>query len=173
MQSRQVAEVLSGIDVTEMLCSPLLRAVETAETIAAPHHIEVARDPRLTNIHVGRWEGRTYADLDDDADYQAFVCDPLSATIPGGETLTAMCDRMVSSVSQALEDNQIDSNIVMVTHAGPIRVVLAHFMGVSLACYHRLRVAPGAVTVLRFSSDLEPPRVVAINFGGTIEQLLS
>lgn len=168
-----MAEVLSTIEINEVLSSPLLRAAETAEAIAGSHGIEIARDPRLTNLHVGRWEGRTYTDLDNDTDYRTFVTDPLAASIPGGETLRAMRDRLAASVSQALEDNQIDSNIVMVTHAGPVRVLLAHFLGVSLGMYHRLRVAPGAVSVLRFSSDLETPRVVAINFGGTLASLLT
>ncbi len=44
-----------------------------------------------------------------------------------------------------------------------IRVLLAHFLGVSLAAYHRLHVAPGSLSVLSFADDRELPRILAIN----------
>jgi broad specificity phosphatase PhoE len=51
----------------------------------------------------------------------------------------------------------------VVTHAGPIRVLLAELLGMPLGHYHRLRVSPGSISALRFDSDLGYARVLAVN----------
>lgn len=171
-QAEAVAERLAKIEVAEVLSSPLLRAVETAEKIAALHKIEVARDPRLTDIQAGRWEGKRYDEVLADEEYQRFLRDPSSHDIPGGEPLDGVRDRVVGSIEQALEDNDVGSNIVVVTHAGVVRVLLAHYLGMSLANYHRLRVGPASISVLRWGSDRELPRVLAVNHGGALDLVL-
>ena len=172
-QAQSASDLLAGVDLTEILSSPLLRAVETAEIIAAPHRLNVAHDPRLTELRVGRWEGKSYADLAVDPDYRAFLRDPVGHPIPDGEPLTDLKTRAASSVDQALEDNQIGAHVAMVTHASVVRVLLAHFLGMTLASYHQLHVGAGAITVLRFDSDRAPPRVLAVNQGETLAGLLA
>jgi broad specificity phosphatase PhoE len=44
-----------------------------------------------------------------------------------------------------------------------IRVLLAHYLGLGLGSYHRLRVTPGSLSVVRFHDDRELPRILAIN----------
>jgi broad specificity phosphatase PhoE len=171
-QADQAAERLAQVDVAEILASPLLRAVETAERIAAHHKIEVARDPRLTDLQAGKWEGKSYDAVLADEEYQKFLRDPRSHSIPGGEPLDAIRDRVVASIEQALEDNELGSNIVVVTHAGVVRVLLAHYLGMSLANYHRLRVGSGSISILRFETDRELPRVLAVNHGGELASIL-
>jgi alpha-ribazole phosphatase len=171
-QAQRAAERLKGVELVEVLSSPLLRAVETAELIAAAHKIEIARDPRLTDFQAGKWEGKSYSEILADAEYQRFLRDPQAPEIPGGEGLAAIRDRVVASIDQALEDNELGSNICVVSHAGVLRVLLAHFLGMSVANYHRLRVQSGSISVLRFDSDRELPRVLAVNYGEALEALL-
>jgi len=66
-------------------------------------------------------------------------------------------------VSQALADNELGANIVIVSHAGPLRVLLAHYLGMNLVHYHRLRLSPASVSVLRFESEHGVPRILTIN----------
>jgi broad specificity phosphatase PhoE len=171
-QAVAAAERLAKAEVAEVLSSPLLRAVETAERIATLHKIEVARDPRLTDFQAGRWEGMRYEDVLADQEFQSFLRDPRSHSIPGGELLETVRERVVGSIEQALEDNDVGSNIVVVTHAGVVRVLLAHYLGMSLANYHRLRVGAGSISVLRFDSDRELPRVLAVNHGAALDGVL-
>ena len=67
-------------------------------------------------------------------------------------------------MQQALGDNPGGENVIMITHAGVIRVLLVHYLGMTLASYHRLRVTAGSLSILRFSSDRELPRVLAVNW---------
>jgi broad specificity phosphatase PhoE len=171
-QAELSCRLLATLHIDELLCSPLQRASATAEVIAAPHRIPVARDTRLTAMHFGRWEGMSRDELAQDERYRAFLDNPLHVQGFDGESLTDVRTRALAAVDQALEDNEIGANIVLVTHASVIRVLLLHFLGMPPASYHQLHIAPGAATVLRFASDWVPPRLLAINFCERLELLL-
>ena len=171
-QAHNVANALAERPITEILSSPMLRAVQTAEIVAAPFKTEVARDPRLADFRVGKWEGMCYDDVSASEEYQRFLADPLSQRIPGGEDLGQIRDRAVSGVEQALRDAPAGESIAIVTHAGIIRVILAHYLGSHLGEYHRLRVSPGSISVLSFHDDRTPPRVLCLNWMTHLEESL-
>lgn len=163
-QARSAADALEGLTIAEVISSPLLRALQTAELVGKKFGIEVARDPRLLDFRVGKWEGMAYADVAANPEYQAFISDPMSERIPGAENLHDARQRAVAAVEQALEDNPSGDAIAVVTHAGIIRVLLTHYLGSPPANYHRIRVGPGSISVLAFATDQELPRVLAVNW---------
>jgi len=171
-QAQAAAHALAGVAVGEVLASPLVRAVQTAEIIAGQYSIEVARDPRLTDFRVGKWEGMAYEEVAKSPEYQRFVADPLSEGIPGGEDMKQIRERAVAAVEQALEDAPQGESVVIVTHAGIVRVLLTYYLGSHPANYHRLRVAPGSISVLSFADDRELPRVLAVNWMGALGDVL-
>jgi broad specificity phosphatase PhoE len=123
----------------------------------------VVRDPRLIDLDAGRWEGQSHKDIGATPEWQRFLNDPVSESIPDGEKLIDIRDRVVASVSQALADNELGANILIVSHAGPLRVLLAHYLGMNLIHYHRLRLSPASLSVLRFESEVGVPRILTIN----------
>lgn len=155
--------VADHLDVIEILASPLPRAVETAEIVASAFGQGVVRDPRLTDFDAGRWEGQSHRDINASPEYQRFLVDPVGESIPGGEKIRDVRDRVVGSVSQALADNELGATILMVSHAGPLRVLLAHYLGMNLIHYHRLRLSPASISILRFESEAGVPRILTIN----------
>src|SRR5262249_1888212 len=150
----------------------MLRAMQTAEVVAAQFGTGVARDPRLTDFRVGAWEGMPYDEVAASPEYQRFVADPLSERIPGGEDLVQVRDRAVGAVEQALRDAPAGESIVIVTHAGIVRVILAHFLGSHLAHYHRVRVSPGSISIMSFRDDRSLPRVLAVNWLPNLKEVL-
>ena len=150
-------------EIVEILASPLPRAVETAEILAAPMGHGVVRDPRLIDFDAGRWEGQSHQDIGASAEYQRFLVNPVDESIPGGEKISDVRDRVVASISQALADNELGASILVVSHAGPLRVLLAHYLGMNLVHYHRLRLSPASLSVLRFESESGVPRILTIN----------
>jgi broad specificity phosphatase PhoE len=163
-QSHAIVKALSGLSVSEVLTSPLRRAAQTAEIIGGAFDLEIARDPRLSDVRVGRWEGMRYSELAADPDFQRFMRNPLSVPSPGGEHVDDVRERAVASIGQALSDNPGGENIVFVTHANVIRIVLSHYLGTTLANFHLLRVRHGSISLLRFASDRQLPRVLALNY---------
>lgn len=165
-QAAALRDRLTGVELGEILASPLPRAVETAEIIAAPAGLGVVRDPRLVDFDAGQWEARAYDDIGASPEYRRFIENPVAESIPGGEKLMDVRDRMIAAVSQALADNELGSGVVIVSHAGPLRVLLAHYLGMNLVHYHRLRLSPASLSMLRFESEVGVPRVLAINCTG-------
>lgn len=172
LQAQAAARALAEVPIGEVLTSPMLRAVQTAEVIAGQYGIEVARDPRLADFRVGRWEGMSYDEVSRSPEYQRFLADPMSERIPGGEDLKQIRDRAVGAVEQALEDAPAGESVAVITHAGIVRVVLTHYLGSNPANYHRLRVAPGSISILSFADDRDLPRVMAVNWKGSVKEVL-
>src|SRR5207244_1796931 len=56
-QAELTRDFLSGRSIHHCYCSPLLRAVQTASIIAAPHGLSPQPVEALTECDVGRWEG--------------------------------------------------------------------------------------------------------------------
>ncbi|MEO6951845.1 MAG: histidine phosphatase family protein [Polyangia bacterium] len=162
--AHNLVNLFEGIPLDEVLTSPLPRAVETAKILAAARGLEVARDPRLLDWQAGEWEGRTYEDIMNDPRYAALLGQPPSEiTMPGGERLTDVRLRLQSSIEQALSDNELGSNIAIVSHAGPLRLLLSAYLSIPPWDHERLRLEPGSVTVLTFSSLTAPPTLRAMN----------
>ncbi len=172
-QARASADLLAGIPLADLISSPLVRAVQSAKIIGKPHGIDVARDPRLIDMDVGQWAGMTYQDVSSSPAYQQFVADPMSTTIPGGENFEEVRIRAVSALDQALADSPSGSTIAIVSHAGVIRILLAHYLGSPPANYHRIRVSPGSASVLSFADDRHLPRILAVNCLAGLSQVVS
>jgi broad specificity phosphatase PhoE len=162
-QAEALRDRLNQNDLAEIYASPLPRAVETAEIVAQPLSLGVVRDPRLIDFDAGRWEGQKHVDVGATAEYQKFIVNPVDESIPGGERIDAVRDRVANAVSQALADNELGANILIVSHAGPLRVLLAHYLGMNLVHYHRLRLSPASMSILRFESEHGVPRILTIN----------
>jgi len=171
-QAEHAAAALRGLKMSEVLSSPLQRAIQTAEIIGQGAGIEVARDPRLIDFQAGKWTGMTYADVARNEEYQRFIQQPESERIPGGESLEDVRRRAVAAIDQALRDNATGDALAIVTHAGIIRVLITHYMGSAPANYHRVRVSPGSISILGFADDRQLPRVLAVNLVGSIELAL-
>lgn len=171
-QAETAARLLAGVKLAELLTSPLQRAIQTAEIIGQTVGIDVARDPRLIDFKLGRWTGMTYDEVAKSEEYQRFLRKPESESIPGGERLDDIRRRAIGAVEQALRDSPTGDAVAIVTHAGVIRVLLTHYMGSPIANYHRIRVSPGSISILSFADDREPPRVLAVNLTGSLEQVL-
>ena len=172
VQGNHAAEMLSELSLSEVLSSPLQRSVQTAKIIGESCGIEVGRDPRLTEFDVGGWAGMRVADIAETPEYKAFLENPTAERIPGGENLAEVRERAVAAIEQALEDNPSGDAIAVVTHAGIIRVLLAHYLGSPPANYHRISVSPGSVSVLSFADGRELPRILAVNFVSQLSSVL-
>jgi broad specificity phosphatase PhoE len=172
-QARHVAEALDGIRLVELIASPLQRALQTAEVIGKRFDIELARDNRLIDFHLGLWEGKSPEAAVDTPAYQQFLADPVAASMPEGESYQEVKRRAVAAVEQALEDNPSGTSIAIITHARVVRVLLTHYMAAPPATYHRLQINPASISVLSFPHDSSHPRVLAVNWTGPLTTLLA
>ncbi len=108
-----------------ILCSPLCRARETAETLAALDPAPIRFDDRLLEMDMGEWEGRQGAELiaDPDCAYGPVEGWTLAFRAPGGEGPADMFARLAPLFAEIAEPT------LLVTHRGLMRAALAMATG--------------------------------------------
>jgi alpha-ribazole phosphatase len=109
-----------------IVTSPLSRCSAFGERLSAERGIPLRVDADLRELDFGRWEGRSAAAimLTDAAALKAFWDDPYANPPPGGETLQAFERRVLSAWENLAAQRQ--RNVLLVTHAGVIRMLLRH-----------------------------------------------
>jgi len=126
----------------EALCSPSLRARETAVTAA----LDAAIEPALGECDFGAWAGRTLEQVHEaDPDgATAWMTDP-HARPHGGESLAGLLARVGRWMdAQASRDGRA----IAVTHAGVVKAAVVHALGAPGAAFWRVDVAPLGLTEL-------------------------
>ncbi len=133
-----------------LVSSPLSRCRAFAEELAGRHGRPLALEPRLMEIGFGAWEGRTADELmaDDPEILGRFWRDPLNNTPPGAETLPAFRDRVVAAFD-TLVDNYAGRHVLVVAHAGVMRMVIRHVLDMPLGRLFRIDVPNAAITRVR------------------------
>lgn len=155
-QASALAAVLGPGVARALSSSPVHRARQTAQILAASLQHSVDTDRALTEIGVGEWEGRFWRDLTDDLIRHDFYTKPDEARPPGGETLREVQARAVSGVERAIERAGLaaEDRLVIVSHADVIRAIVAYYLDLDLQTIRRMRIDHASVTGLRLVDGL-------------------
>ncbi|HLV21570.1 MAG TPA: histidine phosphatase family protein [Polyangiaceae bacterium] len=146
-QAQRLADWLHGVQPSAVYTSPIRRAVQTAECIAARLQQRAQARPALTEVDFGAWTGRRFEALDDVERWRRFNTFRSGTAPPGGEPMSTVQARVVGELL-GLRDAHPDATVVVVSHADPIRSALAHFLGVPLDLMLRLSVDPASTSAL-------------------------
>lgn len=159
-QVKALAETLSKSPVRAIYSSPLERAYETADGIATPHGIRPVVREELGEIRFGDWEGRTFDDLAHDPEWLHFNVARSTVRPPNGELLIEVQARMIREANHIRELHEGDT-VVIVSHADPIRALLAYYLGSPLDLLSRFTISPASITAIRFLED--DPTILYLN----------
>lgn len=149
-QAEGLAEALSGLPVTAVYTSPLSRARETGSRIACKLGLALEPCPPLAEQSFGDWEGLTRAEVAARGDGEilaAWEGDP-SLPPPGGESLASVQARALALVQDLAAAHPAGGWLVLVSHVGPIKALLAAALGGPLAAARRMFLDPGTVSVI-------------------------
>jgi len=151
VQAHQLAGALSELPIMAVYSSPLQRTYQTALPIAARHNLEVQRIDDLRECDFGRWEGLSRAEVlarspEDRQRYLEWEHNT-SVAPPGGESFEALQQRVVAVVEN-LAHSHPDQSIVLVSHVGPIKVLLGAALGAPLASAFRIFLDPATISVV-------------------------
>lgn len=142
----QMRAAVAGQRWDRVVSSPLARCRAFAEALAAERGIDLAVDARLREMDFGRWEGRSAKELmraDRDA-LLRFWSDPVAHPPPGGEPLAALARRVLEAWREHA-DAAAGERVLLVSHGGPIRVILGHLAGIPQAALISLQVPPASL----------------------------
>lgn len=132
-QAEATRDFLAVRPIDHCYSSPMLRAVQTAAIVAAPHGLSPQPLDALTECDVGAWEGLDWQAIRylDAERYHLFHADPASHGYPGGESFTDVYNR-AAQVLESLLAAHDGQSILVVAHHIVNRTYLAGLLGLPL-----------------------------------------
>lgn len=160
-QARAWSDYFSCMALDGIYCSDLIRCLETARIIAARCSLEPQALPELREISLGQWEGRRFDAVRaaDPHEFQRRGEQIADHRPPGGESFNDLQHR-VWPVFTELASGALQA-VVLVTHAGVIRVLLCRLLGMPLKNLFRIGLAYGTLSIVEFGP--QEYRVRAVN----------
>ncbi len=165
MQMRAAVAGLQGWDA--IVTSPLLRCAEFARELGARLGLPVSEDRRLMEIGFGAWEGLSPGDLDcvSPGALQRFRRDPAGNRPQGAEVLTDFQQR-VHDAWRDLATGHAHRHVLVVTHAGVIRMVMSIVLGLPCERMFHISVSNASMTRVRIERDSDGDFPVLVFHGG-------
>ena len=130
-----------------IVSSPLSRCLDFAQELAERLKIPLEVDDRLMEIGFGVWQGKTHDEITqfDPGLQQRFYRDPMSHRPEGSEGLGDFRVRVLAAWNDIL-NRHAGQHLLIVCHAGIIRMVLAHILEIPLSNLFRIKVGSASIT---------------------------
>ena len=146
--------------VAAVYASQLERARETAMPIARERGLAVRIDRGLMDLDVGTWTGERLDKVSKRPEWTTVQRHPSGFRFPDGESFMEMQARMTETLARLVERHR-GGVVVAVSHADPIKAVVAHALGMHLDLFQRLNVDPASISIVRYTASR--PYVLATN----------
>ena len=148
-QAQSLAEALKNIPLKAVYSSPLERAMETARPIADIHKLTIHEIPDLMDTDIGKWQGKSWRVLGLTKLWKVVQNAPSRFRFHDGESFLEAQTRYVSAIERIIQTNNKPRDVIAaVFHADPIKLVVAHFLGMPLDHFQRLSCDTGSLTAL-------------------------
>lgn len=161
-QAERVASGIAALDPrpVAVYASPLDRARETAAPVARALGVRVRTERGLVELDIGDWTGMSIKRAARLREWAAVQRWPSGFGFPGGESFTELVARTTDAIGRLVRAHP-GQTIVAVSHADPIRALVATAAGVPLDLFQRLTISTCSVSALRYAP--EGPRVLCVN----------
>jgi probable phosphoglycerate mutase len=162
-QAQALAARLKGESIQHIYTSPLLRAANTAEAIAANHPgVPFTRSDALLEIHHGEWQGKYAEEVV--AQYSVGLAEwrahPTRSQMPGGESFTNILKRSLDFLEQIIAEHA-GQTILLSTHDVVVKILVADALGMNMDRINRIWVTNASISVIEYGDDL--PYLVSLS----------
>ncbi len=125
-QAHVLARAAAQRPFNGLYCSPLRRARQTADIVAAATGLTVQADDRFKETDTGDWTDRLFVDVEreDPEGWAAYHATDPDFRFPGGEALEEQMERVIAGFVAATHGGHLPALIVC--HRGVIRVARSH-----------------------------------------------
>ncbi len=151
-QAEGLVDRVRALAPAAIIASPLTRTMATAQPLADALGLVIETDSRWVEVDVGALEGLTWAAVEADfPDFHARMHrDPGGTSRPFGESDIEVRDRAVAAFADCMARHPGES-VVVVSHGGTIRAVLAWALGVPLGEKWRLIVDNASMSAIEMT----------------------
>ena len=166
-QAEAIAAHLRGRPIVRVYASPLDRAMETAEAVAAACGVAVSPDPDLIESALGaHWEGMRWSEVraTRQRELDAYLHRPHDVDFVD-EPFAALGDRMARAIRTIAARHQ-GKEVAVVSHGDPIKAAACHLTGTAIADMHSFKIPTGGLLALELDGDAariverwDPPRM--------------
>lgn len=147
-QAQALGEALKYVPIKAIYASPLERAMETAAPIAAFLGLTIQAEKGLLETDIGDWQGKSLKRLALYKYWRVIQRAPSRAKFPNGETFYECQTRVVSTLDTILARHKPQDIVACVLHADPIKLAIAHYIGLPLDHFQRLGCDTGSLSAL-------------------------
>ena len=162
--------VLGQQRVKAVYASPMERARETAAPIAKGLGLRVQSLRGLIEADFGNWTGRNLGELAKLPEWQQVQRYPSGFRFPEGESFAQMQEQACDTIRKLVVTHPGET-VVAVSHADPIKAIVADAMGTHLDLFQRIVIGPCSITAILYTSSA--PVVLAVNsMGDDLRQLV-
>ena len=170
---REQATALAGrLDrVNAVVTSPVQRARETADILAAPQFLTASPNDAFSEFLFGDWTGKSFEELHVNPLWEQFNQHRDRISAPGGESMLDVQTRAIAGLASIA--TQLDNQTVaIVSHADVIRAVLLWAAASAICNYARFTVDPASLSELLWDGR-SSPRLLRANDCAHLERLPS
>ncbi len=161
-QAEALGRILSAVKFKAIYASPLERAVETAEPLARTQSLDIIIREGLLEIGFGSWQGQSLKALTRRKLWPIIQNSPSLARFPNGESFPEAQARVVAELEalRSLHRGKKGS-VACVFHSDPIKLAIAHYLGLALDLFQRITISPASISVLAISDS--GTRILSLN----------
>ncbi|MEK6750271.1 MAG: histidine phosphatase family protein [Pseudomonadota bacterium] len=154
LQAEAMAQYFAGLKVRRLMASPAARTWATAAAIARVVGLACEPAPWLTERRYGAWEGMFIDEIQRQFpdEHRAWKAAPVQYTPPQGEQLADLRARLLGGLHGLIERHRGEA-IILVTHVGPIRALIAEAFGVPLEQSRQLHVDYASITKIDYGAQ--------------------
>ena len=148
-QAQALGEGLKDVPLKAIYTSPLERAMETAAPIAKTRNLQIIQEPNLLDADVGKWQGKSLKVLRLTNAWKTVQHAPSRFQFPEGESFMNLQTRIANALEGIVKKHNKPKDIIAVVfHADPIKLAVAHFLGLPLDHFQRLSCDTGSLTAI-------------------------
>jgi alpha-ribazole phosphatase len=164
LESQALLQKLRSLEFDAVYASPLRRCHQLAQALCVEDGLKVAAeeirlDERLKELNFGDWEMSPWDAIPREP-FDRWANDYANLAPPNGETFTELHARAKSFVEE-VGSHSHGKNLLVVTHGGLIRALIAETLNLPLKRLFRIAIDHGSVTELEFRGEI--PKVLRIN----------
>lgn len=153
-QTREIALRLRDEPLDAIYSSDLKRTRYMAEIINSYHSLKVNILPELREIDFGDWEGKTYNEIQ--REWKGLLSgwekEPSKIKIPKGESIKDLAGRVRFAIKKIIS-NHPDQRIAIITHGGPIRIILMDALDLRLDDWWKTITSNGGISIVEYQSE--------------------
>jgi len=153
LEAGEIANGLKDVPISAIYSSPLERAIETAKPLAKVKRLKVRISDGLLETDIGEWKGMEVKKARNLPLWKVVQNSPSRFRFPGGESFQEEQTRLVTAMEKIIDSHKSDEWVAIFSHADPIKLIIAFYLGMPLDHFQSLACGPGSLSILNVDKN--------------------